>query len=108
MFFLPAVAASFLNIPLSGATATVLRGMGGLIIGSGTINFLARNVSDYKTVRAVLITNIITHLFGISADIWGVADGVLTTSKIAPVEITHLFVGIGSIIFLLRLKNIAR
>lgn len=107
MFFLPAIAAKFLDIPLSDATASVLRGMGGLIIGSGTINFLVRNIHDNRTLKAVLLTNIITHLFGISADIWGVVDGALTTSKIAPVEITHLFIGIGSLIYLLRLKNIS-
>lgn len=52
-----------------------------------------------------MLTNIITRLFGISADIWGVLDNVLAASKIAPVEITHLFVGVGSLYYLLKLKD---
>jgi hypothetical protein len=46
---------------------------------------------------AVLLTNVVTHALGISADIWGVLDGALETSKIAAVEITHLFIGGGAL-----------
>lgn len=107
MFFVPAFAAKFLDIASTPQTVSVLRGMGGLIIGSGAINFLLRNQNDIAALKGLLLTNIITHLLGISADIWGVLDGALTTSKIAPVELTHLFVGIGSLICLLRLKTIS-
>lgn len=47
--------------------------------------------------------NIVTHLLGITADIWSVFDGALTTVRIFPVEIAHLFVGLGSSIYLLGL-----
>lgn len=108
MFFVPAFAANFLDIASTPQIVSVLRGMGGLIIGSGAINFFLRNQNDIGALKGLLLTNIITHLLGISADIWGVLDGALTTSKIAPVELTHLFVGIGSLICLLRLKTISK
>ncbi len=108
MFFVPALGAKLLNIAPTPGTTSVLRGLGGLIIGSGAINFLLRNQNDIATLKALLLANIITHLLGISADLWGVLDGALETSKIAPVEITHLFVGIGSLIYLLKLKTISK
>lgn len=106
MFLLPGLAAKSLGIVSTPEATSLLRGMGGLIIGSGAVIFLLRNNKDTGTLKVLLITNIITHLLGLSADIWGVVDGVLTTSKIVPVEMTHLFVGIGSFICLLKLKAI--
>lgn len=88
-------------------TESVLRGLGGLIIGSGAINFFLCKQTDINTLKGLLLANVITHLLGILADVWGVSEGVLTAGKIAPVEITHLFIGIGSFIFFLRLKNLS-
>ncbi len=105
MFFIPNFAAGFLAIQATPQTLSVLRGMGGLILGSGAINYFLRNQDNSKVLAALLFTNIITHLLGLSADIWGVIDGTLTIKKMAPVEITHLFVGIGSLIYYLRLKS---
>lgn len=104
IFFVPNFAAGFLNIATTPQTISVLRGMGGLIIGSGAINYFLRNQDNSEILKGLLLTNIITHLLGLSADIWGILDGALTISKMAPVEITHLFVGTGSLIYLLRLN----
>lgn len=104
MFFAPAIGAK-IGLAATPETESVLRGLGGLIIGSGTINLLLRNQIDINALRGLLLANIITHLLGILADVWGVSDGVLPIAKIAPVEITHLFIGIGSLIYMLRLKT---
>ena len=105
MFFIPDFAASFLGIDTSSQTLSVLRGMGGLIIGSGTINYFLRNQINMEVIKALLVTNIITHLLGLAADFWGVADGALTISKMAPVEMTHLFIGLGSLIYFVKVKK---
>ncbi|MEJ7682407.1 MAG: hypothetical protein WKG06_32055 [Segetibacter sp.] len=42
MFFVPTFAAKFLEIASTPQTVSVLRGMGGLIIGSGAINFFTQ------------------------------------------------------------------
>src|SRR3981189_538718 len=92
MFFVPGFAAGFLDIAATPQTISVLRGMGGLIIGSGAINYFLRNQNNTDINKSLLLTNIITHLLGLSADIWGILDGALTISKMVPVEITHVFV----------------
>ncbi len=108
MFFVPGFAAGFLAIAATPQTISVLRGMGGLIIGSGVIIYFLRNQSNADVIKSLLLTNIITHLLGLSADIWGITDGALTISKMAPVEITHLFVGIGSLAYSLSLNKLRR
>ncbi|HMG82933.1 MAG TPA: hypothetical protein VK559_07845 [Ferruginibacter sp.] len=104
MFFVPAVAANSLGMEFSPTTGSVLRGMGGLIIGTGLMNFLFAKINNLATVMVVLMTNIATHAFGLAVDLFGIHDGVLTITKMAPVEITHLFVGVGSLIYLLNYK----
>jgi hypothetical protein len=108
MFFVPGFAAGFLDIATTPQTISVLRGMGGLIIGSGAINYFLRNQNNTDINKSLLLTNIITHLLGLSADIWGILDGALTISKMVPVEITHVFVGIGSLIYFLQLNDIRK
>lgn len=105
MFFAPNLAAGFLDIATTPQTISVLRGMGGLIIGSGAINYLLRNKNRPDILKGLLLTNMLTHLLGLSADIWGILDGALTIGRMAPVEITHLFVGIGSLVYFLRINN---
>ena len=108
MFFIPVTASQILGIAYSQETVSVLRGMGGLIIGFGAINFLIRNATDHKTLQIVFLTNIIISLFGLLADFWGIYDGALTLTKMAPVELTHLFIGLGSLIFLTQLKTLLK
>ncbi len=105
MFFAPNFAARLLDIATIGQTLSVLRGMGGLIIGIGAINYFLRNEVNAGIVRGLLLTNIITHSLGLAADLWGSIDGSLTIIKMVPVAITHLVVGIGSLIYLTRLAN---
>lgn len=106
MFFVPGFAAGFLAIATTPQTISALRGMGGLIIGSGAINYFLRNNNHTTVLKGLLLTNIITYVLGLSADIWGVADGALTIAKMAPVEITHLFVGVGSLLYYLKLEDV--
>ncbi len=46
MFFAPTFAAGFLNITAEPQTVSVLRGLLGLIIGRGAINYFLRNQSN--------------------------------------------------------------
>lgn len=105
MFFVPTFAAEFLAMDTVPQTIAVLRGLGGLIIGSGAINFFLRNQTNTDVAGGLLAANVVTHALGLGADIWGFADGALSLTKFAPVEGTHLFVGIGSLVYLLRLNT---
>lgn len=103
MFFVPGVAAHLLDIDAALPVLSVLRGMGGLIIGLGVINYLLRNEQQAGVLKALLVTNIITHALGLGADVWGAVDGAVLLRSMAPVEATHLFIGIGSCIYYLKL-----
>lgn len=105
MFFVPALAAQSLGINVTADTTSLLRGMGGLIIGFGTVSFLARNNNDKASLTIILTANVITHALGLSVDILGVINGTLTLVKMAGVEVTHLFIGVGSLIYLLRIRK---
>jgi hypothetical protein len=105
MFLIPGFAAQLLGIAFTPQTGSLLQGMGGLIIGVSAMNFFVRNFTDHNVLRAILLTNIITNVLGLLTDVFGVTNGVLLISKMAPVELTHLFIGIGSQIYLLRLKR---
>lgn len=102
---MPAFAGQLLGIAYTPQIGSLLQGMGGLIIGFGTFNFFVRNFNDANILRVILLTNIITHTLGLLADVLGVLQGALLTSNMAPVEFTHLFIGIGSLIYLLRIKR---
>jgi uncharacterized membrane protein len=104
LFFIPTLSTQSLDMICSPETGSALRSMGGLIIGSGTINLFLRNSENNHSLKALLLANIITHSFGLLANVWGLADGAITICKIAPFEI-NLFVGIGSLIYLLQLKR---
>jgi hypothetical protein len=108
MFFMPGFAGQLLGIAFTPQTNSLLQGMGGLIIGFGAVNFFVRNFNDANILRVILLTNIITNTLGLLADVFGVVNGALLTNKMAPVEVIHLFIGIGSLIYLLRLRRKTR
>lgn len=102
MFLAPVLAAHLLDMDSALSTLSVLRGMGGLIIGLSFINYLLRKEQGTAVLKALLLTNILTHLLGLAADVWGAVDGAVSLHAMAPVEITHLFIGIGSCIYYFR------
>lgn len=105
LFFIPQIGAKAFGMTFTPQIGALLRGMGGLIIGSAAINFLLRYIVEPAALKALFLTNIITHIFGIAADFWGLYDGALRLSNILPVQITHLFIGGGSLLYLLRLQK---
>jgi len=105
MFFLPTKAAEGFGVGAVPETITMFRALGAFILALGLMNFLVRNHEDTVTLKAVLLTNIVSHALDMVAGLWGVADGVLTITKITPGILTHLFIGIGSFIYLMRIKT---
>jgi hypothetical protein len=105
LFFAPQIGANMFEMKPHIENLSLLRGMGGLIIGAGIFNLLFRKVTDTTILKAVLLVNIFTHLFGLLADYRGLYDGALTITGILPVQITHFFIGGGSLIYLLPLNS---
>jgi len=53
MFFAPSKGAQLLGLAITPELASLLRGMGGLIIGRGTMNLLFRNSMDPASIKAL-------------------------------------------------------
>jgi hypothetical protein len=68
MFFLPRMAGESLGLVSGAETLSLLRGMGGLIVGGGTINRLLRNQTDRVSLKALFLTNVVTRALGLGAD----------------------------------------
>lgn len=105
MFFLPQFASKNFGMTYTPEIGSLLRGMGGLIIGTGLINFLFRHNTSNEALKTLFIANIVTQLLGIITDFWGLYDRAITLKNILPVQVTHLFIGVGSLIYLLRLDK---
>ncbi len=105
MFLFPTFAADFLGLDATGQIKSVLRAMGGLLIGSSVLNFLLRNQQNREVNYALLLTNIVMHGLGFVAAYMGVADGAFTWLIVAPVVLVQLVISVGSGIYLLGLKN---
>jgi hypothetical protein len=105
LFFLPQFASKNFGMTYTPEIGSLLRGMGGLIIGTGLINFLFRKTTSSEALKALFIANIVTQFLGIIADFLGLYEEVLTLRNILPVQVTHLFIGVGSLIYLLQLEK---
>jgi hypothetical protein len=86
--------------------STILfRSLGGLILASGVLNYLVRHQADSPTLKAVLIFNVVFHALSMANDFAGTAQGTLGMDKIIPGQIAHLFIGIGSAWYAMRMKS---
>ena len=107
LFLFPDKAGEGFGVALTPVSSLLFRTLGGMILGSALLNFMVRKHSDSPTLKAVLATNLIMHALVMAVDIGGVSSGVLQFSKIAVGQLNHLFVGIGSLIYLVRMKQTA-
>jgi len=71
-------------------------------VGSGAMNFVGYRSKNNEPLTVILVANIITHILGLVVDFYGVFNGIHSIIKFAPVEVTHLFIGIGSMLYLLQ------
>lgn len=105
MLLVPEKAAEGFGLVASSESALLIRSMGGMITAAAVLNFLVRHHPDSTTLAAVLIFNIVFHAFGLLADLIGLSQGIIMLNKIIGGQVAHLFVGIGSLIYLMKIKN---
>lgn len=107
MFFLPElVIEGFSSAPTPFSTF-LMREMGLVILSSGVLNFLVRNSSDSMALKAILIFNIAYHATMIPIVFIGVSQEVFAIDKSIGGLAAHLFIGIGSLLYLMRIKTSA-
>ena len=105
LFLAPAKGADGFGVTASPEVVALFRALGAMILAMGIMNFLVRNHPASQTLKMVLLTNIISHGLTMIADIYGIASGTLQFSKLVVGQGTHLFIGIGSLIYLLKMEK---
>lgn len=81
------------------------RELGVFNLCSGVLNFLVRNDTDSKTLKAIFIFNTAYHLLMMPINLFGVSQGIFTfVQAILPMAF-HFFLGIGSFIYLSKIKT---
>ena len=105
MLLAPTFAAENFGLASTAETSLLFRSLGGVVLPLGILNFLVRNEPNSNTLKAILIVNILSHAITMCNDLYGASNGVLLFSKIGGGIVAHLFIGIGSLIFLLKMKS---
>jgi hypothetical protein len=104
LLLLPAQAGEGFGFTSSPQADVLFRAMGGLIFSTGLLNFMVRSHPDSPTIAAVLWFNVAAHGLGLIIDMISVSDGTMELSKIAVGQIVHVFVILGSVIHLMRMR----
>jgi|GEM_PF-520388 len=104
MITMPDKAAEGFGVTATAELALSYQLFGSMILSFGVLNFIVRNHADSATLKAVLIFNVSVHLLTMIFDLYGGYSEIFEFTKIIPNQIIHLFIGIGSLMYLLKIK----
>jgi hypothetical protein len=90
----------------SPQTEFFIRLLGSPAVAIGVLNFLVRNHAESATLKAVLVLNIIKHSIDLVLDFTDFDLRNANIQSILPFVIGHLFIGLGSLYYLLKMKNL--
>lgn len=82
----------------------LFRLLGGLVFSLGILNFLVHNHADTDTLKAVLVCNALNHTINLINDIMSFYQGIASFKDSIPFIVGHLFIGIGSLYYLTKIK----
>jgi hypothetical protein len=105
MLFFPVFAATNFGIVSTPQISQMLRSVGGVDLCLGILNLLVYNQPDSKALKAILIVNLLSHLISMVVDGSAACTGVVAFSKIAPGLVAHLFIVVGALIYILKMKD---
>jgi F0F1-type ATP synthase assembly protein I len=108
MFFLPDMVTEGFGSTPTTFSSFLMRETGLIMLGLGVLNFLVRNDSDSMALKAIFIFNIVYHVTMIPIVFIGVSQGVFTIDKSIGGLVAHLFIGIGSVFYLMKIKTPVR
>ena len=83
------------------------RELGVLNLCLGVLNFLVRNDTDSKTLKAIFIFNFAYHLIMVPVNLFGISQGIFTFAQAILPLVFHFLMGIGSFIYLSKMKTSA-
>ena len=105
--FLPGKMAEGFGMTPSPMITFLIRELGAFSLCAGLLNFLVRKDPDSKTLKAILIFNMVYHFIMMPVNFVGLSESVFVLSQSIPPMIIHLFVGIGSFLYLSKMKTAA-
>lgn len=105
MFFLPEVVIEGFESAPDPFSKFVIREVGLIILCSSVLNYLVRNNGDSMALKAIFIFNMLYHVTMIPIVLIGVSQGVFTFDKSIGGLAAHLFIGIGSLFYLMKIKS---
>lgn len=108
MLFTPALVVASFGLQANVALEFPFRAMGATFLGAGVLNLLVRRHAGPDTLRAVLVFNIVVHLLCVAVDLSAVGSGLLELRNIAAGSVLHPFIGIGSLVYLVRMERAPR
>ena len=106
MLFFPVFAATNFGIIPTPQTSQMLRSVGGVDLCLGILNLLVYKQPDSTALKAILIVNLLSHLISMVVDGSAAYMGVVAFSKIAPGLIAHLFIIIGALVYILKMRAV--
>ena len=107
LLLMPAKAAEGFGFVGDPQIDLLFRAMGGMLFSAGLLNWMVRAQGDSPTLAAVLWFNVAVHGLSLVVDLSGVMEGTLDIAKIAVGQVTHVFVLVGSAIYLMRMRAAA-
>lgn len=107
MFLTPESAAAGFDITSTPTILMFFRAMGESILAMGVLSFWVRNETDSKALKSILISFAIYHGLGLYNDLYSISQGIIAFNKTLPGIVVHLFIGIGSIYYALKIKTSA-
>jgi hypothetical protein len=84
----------------------LFRLLGGLVFSLAVLNFLVRNHANTDTLKAVLVCNALNHTINLINDIMSFQQGIANFKDSIPFIAGHLFIGIGSLYYLMKIKTV--
>jgi hypothetical protein len=82
-----------------------IRLLGSPAIAIGVLNFIVRNHAESTTLKAVLFLNIIKHTIDLILDFTDFNLRNASIQSVMPFVIGHLFIGLGSLYYLTKIKT---
>ena len=105
MLFFPVFAAENFGITSAPQLSQMLRSVGGVDLCLGILNLLVYNEPDSKALRAILIVNLLSHLISMIVDGSASFMGAVAFNKIAPGLVAHLFIVIGALVYVMKMRS---
>jgi len=88
-----------------GEARFVLQWMGVVLLSVGVINVLARNDPGSVSLRAIMLGNILLHVFGFGIDVYHHLLGFVQASGVVTGGVVHTALTVGFVYFLRRLPK---